>query len=141
MTQEEAITAREVLVGEQRKLRLSIKILQSESIIPCAGVTMAIGQYNRRLAQIDNEIRQIADEYALTLQEEEQACEVEFQMSEETPAEPVTQVETAETQPVEETTASIAETATEPVQPAQQQFTEQQIADAFVQLARLLGIR
>ena len=67
MTQEEAINAREILLAEQRKVRQAIKILKSESIIPCAGISMAIGQYNRRLHEIDDEIRSIADQYALTL--------------------------------------------------------------------------
>ena len=74
MTQEEAINAREVLLVEQRKVRQAIRILQSESIIPCAGISMAIGQYNRRLHQIDDDIRQIAEQYSLSLQEEGDAC-------------------------------------------------------------------
>lgn len=162
MTQEEAINARELLVVEQRKLRQAIRILQSESIIPCAGVTMAIGQYNRRLNQIDEDIRAIAEQYALSLQEDSHACEVEFQMTEEAPATeaapeaPVTEAPAVETAPavempaapVEETTVSVAETTVAPVQPAQpvqpgqidlSKFTPQQIADALVQIAMLCG--
>ena len=86
MTQEEAINARELLLVEQRKVRQAIRILQSESIIPCAGISMAIGQYNRRLHQIDDDICQIAEQYSLSLQEEGDACAVEFQMVEEAPA-------------------------------------------------------
>ena len=83
MTQEEAINARELLLVEQRKIRQAVRILKSESIIPCAGVSMAIGQYNRRLQQIDDDIREIAEQYSLSLQEEGNACAVEFQMAEE----------------------------------------------------------
>lgn len=142
MTQEEAINAREVLLVEQRKVRQSIRILKSESIVPCAGVSMAIDQYNRRLRQIDDEIRTIADQYSLSLQEEGDACAVEFQMVEEAPA--VEAAPTVETPaaPVAETTASVAETVAQPVQPGMpdlSQFTEQQIADAIVQLAMLCG--
>lgn len=156
MTQEEAINAREVLLVEQRKVRQSIRILKSESIVPCAGVSMAIGQYNRRLRQIDDEIRAIADQYSLSLQEEGDACAVEFQMVEEAPAteaapeahvpeapavEAAPAVETP-VAPVAETTVSVAETVAQPVQPGMpdlSQFTEQQIADAIVQLAMLCG--
>ena len=156
MTQEEAINARELLLVEQRKIRQAVRILKSESIIPCAGVSMAIGQYNRRLQQIDDDIREIAEQYSLSLQEEGNACAVEFQMAEEAHAtEAATEAPAAETAPtvettsapVEETTASVAETVAQPVAPAQtgipnlSQFTEQQIADAIVQLARICGIR
>lgn len=157
MTQEEAISAREVLLVEQRKVRQSIRILKSESIVPCAGVSMAIGQYNRRLRQIDDEIRAIADQYSLSLQEEGNACAVEFQTVEETPAteSPATEAPTVEATPavetpaapVAETTVSVAETVAQPAAPAQSvmpdlsQFTEQQIADAVVQLAMLFGAR
>ncbi|MBR0294386.1 MAG: hypothetical protein IJQ67_00585 [Bacilli bacterium] len=159
MTQEEAINARELLLVEQRKVRQAIRILQSESIIPCAGISMAIGQYNRRLHQIDENIREIAEQYSLSLQEEGDACAVEFQMVEEAPATapeaPVAEAPAVEaapavetpTAPVEETTVSVAETVAHPATPAQpgmpdlSQFTEQQIADAIVQLAMLCGVR
>ena len=152
MTQEEAINARELLLVEQRKVRQAIRILQSESIIPCAGISMAIGQYNRRLHQIDDDIRRIAEEYSLSLQEEGDACAVEFQMVEEAPVTEAPAVEAAPavempTAPVEETTVSVAETVAQPAAPAQpgipnlSQFTEQQIADAIVQLAMICGIR
>ena len=145
MTQEEAINAREILLAEQRKVRQAIKILKSESIIPCAGISMAIGQYNRRLHEIDDEIRTIADQYALTLQDQEQTCEVEFQMAEPEQAEPTVPVETAVTMPVEESTVSVAEPAPQPQTSAGQvdlsQFSEKQIADALVQLATLFGIK
>ena len=72
MTQEEAINARELLLVEQRKVRQAIRILQSESIIPCAGISMAIGQYNRRLHQIDDNIREIAEQYSLSLPQNRQ---------------------------------------------------------------------
>ena len=145
MTQEEAINAREILLAEQRKVRQAIKILKSESIIPCAGISMAIGQYNRRLHEIDDEIRSIADQYALTLQDQEQTCEVEFQMAEPEQAQTTAPVETAATMPVEESTVSVAEPAPQPQMPAGQvdlsQFSEQQIADALVQIATLFGIK
>ena len=160
MTQEEAINARELLLVEQRKVRQAIRILQSESIVPCAGISMAIGQYNRRLRQIDDDIRQIADQYSLSLQEEGDACAVEFQMVEEAPAEaapeaPVTEAPAVEAAPavempaapVEETTVSVAEAVAQPAAPVQpgmpdlSQFTEQQIADAIVQLAMICGIK
>lgn len=150
MTQEEAINARELLLVEQRKIRQAVRILKSESIIPCAGVSMAIGQYNRRLQQIDDDIREIAEQYSLSLQEEGNACAVEFQMAEEAPAtEAATEAPAVEmtSAPVEETTASVAEAVAQPAAPAQtgipnlSQFTEQQIADAIVQLARICGIR
>ena len=146
MTQEEAINARELLLVEQRKIRQAVRILKSESIIPCAGVSMAIGQYNRRLHQIDDDIREIAEQYSLSLQEEGNACAVEFQMAEEAPATEAPAVEMTAA-PVEETTASVAEAVAQPATPAQtgipnlSQFTEQQIADAIVQLARICGIR
>lgn len=161
MTQEEAINARELLLVEQRKVRQAIRILQSESIIPCAGISMAIGQYNRRLHQIDDDIREIAEQYSLSLQEEGYACAVEFQMVEEAPATeaapevPVTEAPAVEATPavempaapVAETTVSIAEAVAQPAAPAVpgipnlSQFTEQQIADAIVQLAMLCGVR
>lgn len=156
MTQEEAINARELLLVEQRKIRQAVRILKSESIIPCAGVSMAIGQYNRRLQQIDDDIREIAEQYSLSLQEEGNACAVEFQMAEEataagsTPSAPAAKtaptVETS-SMPVAETTVSVAETVARPAATAQpgipglSQFTEQQIADAIVQLARICGIK
>ena len=150
MTQEEAINARELLLVEQRKIRQAVRILKSESIIPCAGVSMAIGQYNRRLQQIDDDIREIAEQYSLSLQEEGNACAVEFQMAEESPAtEAAPEAPAVETTsaPVAETTVSVAEAAVRPAATAQpgipglSQFTEQQIADAIVQLARICGIR
>lgn len=150
MTQEEAINARELLLVEQRKIRQAVRILKSESIIPCAGVSMAIGQYNRRLHQIDDDIREIAEQYSLSLQEEGNACAVEFQMAEEAHAtEAATEAPAVEmtSAPVEETTVSVAEAVTRPVATAQpgipnlSQFTEQQIADAIVQLARICGIK
>ena len=150
MTQEEAINARELLLVEQRKIRQAVRILKSESIIPCAGVSMAIGQYNRRLQQIDDDIREIAEQYSLSLQEEGNACAVEFQMAEEAHAtEAATEAPAAEmtAAPVEETTVSVAEAVARPAATAQpgipglSQFTEQQIADAIVQLARICGIR
>ena len=152
MTQEEAINARELLLVEQRKIRQAVRILKSESIIPCAGVSMAIGQYNRRLHQIDDDIREIAEQYSLSLQEEGNACAVEFQMAEEAHATEAPAVETAPTvetssTPVAETTVSVAEAVARPAAPAQtgipnlSQFTEQQIADAIVQLARICGIK
>ena len=156
MTQEEAINARELLLVEQRKIRQAVRILKSESIIPCAGVSMAIGQYNRRLQQIDDDIREIAEQYSLSLQEEGNACAVEFQMAEEAHAtEAATEapvVETAQavettSAPVAETTVSVAEAAAspaataQPVSPDLSRFTEQQIADAIVQLAMLCGIK
>ena len=152
MTQEEAINARELLLVEQRKIRQAVRILKSESIIPCAGVSMAIGQYNRRLHQIDDDIREIAEQYSLSLQEEGNACAVEFQMAEEAHATEAPAVETAPTMetsstPVAETTVSVAEAVARPAAPAQtgipnlSQFTEQQIADAIVQLARICGIK
>lgn len=161
MTQEEAINACELLLVEQRKIRQDIRILQSDSIIPCAGISMAIGQYNRCLHQIDDDIREIADQYSLSLQEEGDACAVEFQMVEEAPATeaapetPVTEAPAVEATPavempaapVAETTVSVAEAVAQPVTPVQpgipnlSQFTEQQIADAIVQLAMLCGIK
>ena len=150
MTQEEAINARELLLVEQRKIRQAVRILKSESIIPCAGVSMAIGQYNRRLHQIDDDIREIAEQYSLSLQEEGNACAVEFQMTEESPAtEAAPEAPAVETTsaPVAETTVSVAEAVARPAAPAQpgipnlSQFTEQQIADAIVQLARICGIK
>ena len=147
MTQEEAINARELLLVEQRKIRQAVRILKSESIIPCAGVSMAIGQYNRRLHQIDDDIREIAEQYSLSLQEEGNACAVEFQMAEESPAtEAATEAPAVETTsaPVAETTVSVAEAVAQPAQPGipdLSQFTEQQIADAIVQLARICGIK
>ena len=147
MTQEEAINARELLLVEQRKVRQAIRILQSESIIPCAGISMAIGQYNRRLHQIDDNIREIAEQYSLSLQEEGDACAVEFKMVEEAPAVEAAPAVEMPAAPVAETTASVAEAVAQPAAPAQpgipnlSQFTEQQIADAIVQLAMLCGVR
>ena len=61
MTLNEAIEKREELLAEERKLNQAKKILQSESIPHCAGITMAMGQYNRRLAEITDEIKELAD--------------------------------------------------------------------------------
>lgn len=106
MTHDEAIAAREVLLAEQRKLNQAIKIMQSDSIPPCAGVTMAIGQYRRRLAAIDNDIREIAEQYQLELQATEAQVEpVEVTEAPEAPAPTAEQVQ--------ESTVSVAE---EPVQ-------------------------
>lgn len=107
MTHDEAIAAREVLIAEQRKLNQAIKIMQSDSIPPCAGVTMAIGQYRRRLAAIDNDIREIAEQYQLELQ----ATEAQVEPVEVTEAPAETPAPTAEQ--VQESTVSVAE---EPVQ-------------------------
>lgn len=107
MTHGEAIAAREVLIAEQRKLNQAIKIMLSDSIPPCAGVTMAIGQYRRRLAAIDNDIREIAEQYQLELQVTE--AQVEPVEVTEAPAE--APVPTAEQ--VQESTLGVAE---EPVQ-------------------------
>lgn len=107
MTHDEAIAAREVLLAEQRKLNQAIKIMQSDSIPPCAGVTMAIGQYRRRLAAIDNDIREIAEQYQLELQ----ATEAQVEPVEVTEAPAEAPVPTAEQ--VQESTVSVAE---EPVQ-------------------------
>lgn len=146
MTQEEAIAAREELLAEQRKLRLAVRVLQSDTIVPCAGISMAIGQYNRRIVKIDEEIRELADQYALSLQEEAQTCEVEFQMAEETT--PATAPATPTT--IEEATVSVAEstpapevpveetTVQEQPAPAAPQFTQQQLA--VIQLLRNAGI-
>lgn len=107
MTHDEAIAAREVLIAEQRKLNQAIKIMQSDSIPPCAGVTMAIGQYRRRLAAIDNDIREIAEQYQLELQ----ATEAQVEPVEVTEAPAEAPAPTAEQ--VQESTVSVAE---EPVQ-------------------------
>lgn len=107
MTHDEAIAAREVLIAEQRKLNQAIKIMQSDSIPPCAGVTMAIGQYRRRLAAIDDDIREIAEQYQLELQ----ATEAQVEPVEATEAPAEAPVPTAER--VQESTGGVAE---EPVQ-------------------------
>ena len=112
MTHEEAIAAREVLVAEQRKLNQAIKIMQSDSIPPCAGVTMAIGQYRRRLAAIDNDIREIAEQYQLELEATDQPVEAVA-----TAEEPVVEQPTVET--VQETTVSVAEEAPAPAEAPQ----------------------
>ena len=52
MTMQEAIEKRETLLAEERKLNHAIKVMQSDTIPSCAGVTMAIGQYRRRLREI-----------------------------------------------------------------------------------------
>jgi len=113
------------------------------------------------LHQIDDNIREIAEQYSLSLQEEGDACAVEFQMVEEAPATeaaseaPVTEAPAVEAAPavempaapIAETTASVAEAIAQPAAPAVpgipnlSQFTEQQIADAIVQLAMLCGIK
>ena len=102
MTHDEAIAAREVLLAEQRKLNQAIKIMQSDSIPPCAGVTMAIGQYRRRLAAIDNDIREIAEQYQLELQ----ATEAQVEPVEVTEAPAEAPAPTAEQ--VQESTVSVA---------------------------------
>ena len=107
MTHDEAIAAREVLIAEQRKLNQAIKIMQSDSIPPCAGVTMAIGQYRRRLAAIDDDIREIAEQYQLELQ----ATEAQVEPVEATEAPAEAPVPTAER--TQESTGGVAE---EPVQ-------------------------
>lgn len=61
MTMQEAIEKRETLLAEERKLNHAIKVMQSDTIPSCAGVTMAIGQYRRRLREITEEIRELAD--------------------------------------------------------------------------------
>ena len=61
MTMQEAIEKRETLLAEERKLNHAIKVMQSGTIPSCAGVTMAIGQYHRRLREITEEIRELAD--------------------------------------------------------------------------------
>lgn len=103
MTHDEAIAAREVLLVEQRKLNQAIKIMRSDSIPPCAGVTMAIGQYRRRLAAIDNDIREIAEQYQLELQ----ATETQVEPVEVTGAPAEAPTPTAEQ--VQESTVSVAE--------------------------------
>ena len=60
MNMQEAINKREELLAEERKINQAIKILNSDSIPKCAGITMAIGQYNRRLREITEEIRELA---------------------------------------------------------------------------------
>jgi uncharacterized protein (DUF1810 family) len=49
---QEAIEKRETLLAEERKINHAIKVMQSDTIPSCAGVTMAIGQYRRRLREI-----------------------------------------------------------------------------------------
>ena len=118
MTLQEAIDKREELLVEQRKLNLAIKVLKSETIVPCAGIMMAIGQYERRLEAIDREIRALA-------------CHVDQPAEQpvEQPAEPV-----RDERPVEETTVSLAEeSTTEPTQ-------EQKLADLFIDLFKQAGI-
>lgn len=63
MNMQEAIEKREVLLAEERKVNQAIKILNSDSMPGCAfaGVKMAIGQCNRRLREITEEIRALAD--------------------------------------------------------------------------------
>ena len=116
MTLQEAIDKREELLVEQRKLNLAIKVLKSETIVPCAGIMMAIGQYERRLEVIDNEIRALGDTYQV-----EQPAEQ--------PAEPV-----RDERPVEETTVSLAEEST--TEPSK----EQKLADLFIDLFKQAGI-
>ena len=114
MTHDEAIAAREVLIAEQRKLNQAIKIMQSDSIPPCAGVTMAIGQYRRRLAAIDNDIREIAEQYQLELQATE-----------------------AQVEPVEVTEAP-AEAPAKEISVAN--FTKDQIVEAVIRVLDAKGI-
>lgn len=63
MNMQEAIEKREALLAEERKVNQAIKILNSDSMPGCAfaGVKMAIGQCNRRLREITDEIRALAD--------------------------------------------------------------------------------
>lgn len=63
MNMQEAIEKREALLAEERKVNQAIKILNSDSMPGCAlaGVKMAIGQCNRRLHEITDEIRALAD--------------------------------------------------------------------------------
>lgn len=70
MTMQEAIEKRETLLAEERKINHAIKVLHSDTIPQCAGITMAIGQYNRRLREITEEIREIADEYEADVAQE-----------------------------------------------------------------------
>ena len=112
MTHDEAIAAREVLIAEQRKLNQAIKIMQSDSIPPCAGVTMAIGQYRRRLAAIDNDIREIAEQYQLELHATE-----------------------AQVEPVEVTEAPATEPETEPQEVPAVELTEPDNGGVWIAVA------
>jgi hypothetical protein len=124
MTLQEAIDKREELLVEQRKLNLAIKVLKSETIVPCAGIMMAIGQYERRIESIDNEIRTLGDTY-----QAEHPAEPATEQPAEQPAEPV-----RDERPVEETTVSLAEeSTTEPTK-------EQKLADLFIDLFKQAGI-
>ena len=60
MTIEEATQKRDELIIEQRHINQSIRILSGDSIVHNAGTKMAIGQYNRRLGAIDDELRTLA---------------------------------------------------------------------------------
>ncbi len=63
MTMQEAIDKREELLVEERKVNHAIKVFNSDTMPECAmaGVKMAIGQCNRRLREITDEIRELAD--------------------------------------------------------------------------------
>jgi hypothetical protein len=63
MNMQEAIEKREALLAEERKVNQAIKILNSDSMPGCAlaGIKMAIGQCNRRLHEITEEIRALAN--------------------------------------------------------------------------------
>ena len=146
MTQQEAIDTRELLVAEQRKLRHGITVLKSDTITPCAGVSLAISQYTRRIEQIDRDIRELADLYSIEITPAQQPAEQPVEQPAEQPASeiPVTfetpaperRVETVRPDaPVEETTASVSEERVEPAA-----GKTEATADALIALLRQLGL-
>jgi hypothetical protein len=142
MTQQEAIDTRELLVAEQRKLRHGITVLKSDTITPCAGVSLAISQYTRRIEQIDRDIRELADLYSIEITPAQQPAEQpaeqatsEIPVTFETPA-PERRVEAVRPDaPVEETTASVSEERVEPAT-----GKTEATADALIALLRQLGL-
>lgn len=79
MTIEEATQKREVLLAEQRRLNQAVKILKSESIPENAGTKYAISEYERRVAEIDNELVELANSVeTVPAKEEKSKFTIEF---------------------------------------------------------------
>lgn len=77
MTTQEAIAKREELLAEERKINHAIRVLESDTIPRVAGITMALGQYRRRLNEITEEIRACADAITPTTTTEQQSVTAE----------------------------------------------------------------
>lgn len=61
MTNQEIEIRKEEILAEQRKLNLALKIIQSDSIIPCQGTKMAISQYKHMIEKTNQDLYDLAE--------------------------------------------------------------------------------